>query len=92
LQKLGDLKDERQMVQKLQGLLRDYQTSSNDDAANMEFAKVWIDSNGTVGMPQDVPISVAPRKDPKPQEGCSRIPVPRAVSYKRPMSVASDSV
>lgn len=92
LQKLGDLKDERQMVQKLQGLLRDYRTSSNDDTANMDFAKVWLDSNGTVGIPQDVPVSVAPRKDPKPQEGCSRIPIPRAVSYKRPMSVASDSV
>ncbi|RLU24809.1 hypothetical protein DMN91_002899 [Ooceraea biroi] len=91
LQKLGDLKDERQMVQKLQGLLKDYQTSPSD-AANMDFAKVWIDSNGTVDVPQDVPVSVTPRKDPKPQEGCSRIPVPRAVSYKRPMSVASDSV
>ncbi|XP_029163649.1 uncharacterized protein LOC114935055 [Nylanderia fulva] len=39
LQKLGDLKDERQMVQKLQGLLRDYQATSTDRAANMDFAK-----------------------------------------------------
>ncbi|XP_011863106.1 PREDICTED: GAS2-like protein 1 [Vollenhovia emeryi] len=92
LQKLGDLKDERQMVQKLQGLLRDYQTSSTDGVADMEFAKVWVDSNGAMTVPQDVQVSVSPRKDPKPQEGCSRIPVPRALSYKRPMSVASDSV
>lgn len=95
LEKLGDLKDERQMVRKLQGLLRDYQTtsSSDDGTANVDFAKIWIDSNGTVGVSHDVPVvSVTPRKDPKPQEGCSRIPVPRAVSYKRPMSVASDSV
>jgi len=92
LQKLGDLKDEREMVQKLQGLLRDYQTNSTDDAANMDFAKMWVDSNGTMTVPQDVQVSVSPRKDPKPQEGCSRIPVPRTVSYKRPMSVASDSV
>lgn len=92
LQKLGDLKDERQMVQKLQGLLRDYQTSSTDDAADMDFAKVWVDSNGAMTVPEDVQVSVTPRKDPKPQEGCSRIPVPRALSYKRPMSVASDSV
>lgn len=92
LQKLGDLKDERQMVQKLQGLLRDYQASSTDGAANMDFAKMWVDSNGTMTVPQDVQVSVTPRKDPKPQEGCSRIPVPRTVSYKRPMSVASDSV
>lgn len=80
------------MVQKLQGLLRDYQTSSTDDAADMDFAKVWVDSNGTMTVPQDIQVSVSPRKDPKPQEGCSRIPVPRALSYKRPMSVASDSV
>lgn len=92
LQKLGDLKDEREMVQKLQGLLRDYQANSADDAANMDFAKMWVDSNGTMTVPQDVQVSVSPRKDPKPQEGCSRIPVPRTVSYKRPMSVASDSV
>lgn len=93
LQKLGDLKDEREMVHKLQGLLRDYQAHTTDGAANMEFAKVWVDSNGAMTVPQDVPqVSVSPRKDPKPQEGCSRIPVPRAVSYKRPMSVASDSV
>ncbi|XP_011687135.1 PREDICTED: GAS2-like protein 2 [Wasmannia auropunctata] len=92
LQKLGDLKDERQMVQKLQGLLRDYQTTTTDGAADMDFAKVWVDSNGAMTVPQDVQVSVTPRKDPKPQEGCSRIPVPRALSYKRPMSVASDSV
>ncbi|EFN61525.1 GAS2-like protein 1 [Camponotus floridanus] len=92
LQKLGDLKDEREMVQKLQGLLRDYQANSADDAANMDFAKMWVDSNGTMTVPQDVQVSVSPRKDPKPQEGCSRIPVPRTVPYKRPMSVASDSV
>ncbi|XP_020300791.1 GAS2-like protein pickled eggs [Pseudomyrmex gracilis] len=93
LQKLGDLKDEREMVQKLQGLLKDYQTgTSDDDAANMDLAKVWVDSNGAMTVPQDVQVSVTPRKDPKPQEGCSRIPVPRAVSYKRPMSVASDSI
>lgn len=92
LQKLGDLKDEREMVQKLQGLLKDYQTSTSDDAANMDLAKVWVDSNGAMTVPQDVQVSITPRKDPKPQEGCSRIPVPRAVSYKRPMSVASDSI
>ncbi|KAL6254357.1 hypothetical protein P5V15_014405 [Pogonomyrmex californicus] len=92
LQKLGDLKDEREMVQKLQGLLRDYQTSSTDAPADMDFAKMWVDTNGTMTVPHDVQVSVTPRKDPKPQEGCSRIPVPRALSYKRPMSVASDSV
>lgn len=92
LQKLGNLKDERQMVQKLQGLLRDYQTSSTDGVADIDFAKVWVDNNGAMTVPQDVQVSVSPRKDPKPQEGCSRIPVPRALSYKRPMSVASDSV
>ena len=92
LQKLGDLKDERQMVQKLQGLLRDYQTSTTDDVVDMDFAKVWMDGNGTMTVPQDIQVSVSPRKDPKPQEGCSRIPIPRALSYKRPMSVASDSV
>ncbi|XP_018047621.1 PREDICTED: GAS2-like protein pickled eggs [Atta colombica] len=92
LQKLGDLKDERQMVQKLQGLLRDYQTSTTDDVVDMDFAKVWMDGNGMMTVPQDIQVSVSPRKDPKPQEGCSRIPIPRALSYKRPMSVASDSV
>lgn len=92
LQKLGNLKDERQMVQKLQGLLRDYQTTSTDGVTDMDFAKVWVDSNGAMTVPQDVQVSVSPRKDPKPQEGCSRIPVPRALSYKRPLPVTSDSV
>lgn len=93
LQKVGHLQDEREVVQKLQDLLRDYQShSSGDGVANMEFTRAWIDGNGTVALPQDNQMTASPRKDPKPvseRGGFSRIPAP---VYKRPMSVASDSM
>lgn len=93
LQKVGHLQDEREVVQKLQDLLRDYQAhGSGDGVANMEFTRAWIDGNGTVALPQDNQMTASPRKDPKPvseRGGFSRIPAP---VYKRPMSVASDSV
>ncbi|CAD1480572.1 unnamed protein product, partial [Heterotrigona itama] len=93
LQKVGHLQDEREVVQKLQDLLRDYQAhSTGDGVANMEFTRAWIDGNGTVALPQDNQMTASPRKDPKPvseRGGFSRIPAP---VYKRPMSVASDSV
>ncbi|CAK9823589.1 GAS2-like protein pickled eggs [Anthophora retusa] len=93
LQKVGHLQDEREVVQKLQDLLRDYQAhGSVDGVANMEFTRAWIDGNGTVALPQDNQMTASPRKDPKPvsERGAfSRIPAP---VYKRPMSVASDSV
>nr|XP_012141434.1 PREDICTED: GAS2-like protein 1 isoform X2 [Megachile rotundata] len=91
LQKVGHLQDEREVVQKLQDLLRDYQAHGSGDA-NMEFTRAWIDGNGTVALPQDNQMAASPRKDPKPASergGFSRIPAP---VYKRPMSVASDSV
>ncbi|KOX69634.1 GAS2-like protein 1 [Melipona quadrifasciata] len=92
LQKVGHLQDEREVVQKLQDLLRDYQAhSAGDGVANMEFTRAWIDGNGTVALPQDNQMTASPRKDPKPvseRGGFSRIPAP---VYKRPMSVASDS-
>lgn len=93
LQKVGHLQDDREMVRKLQDLLKTYQTGSNDGAVNMALTKAWVDSNGTATLPQDSPVTTNPRKDPKPvseRGGYSRIPAP--VSYKRPMSVASDSV
>lgn len=94
LQKVGHLQDDREMVRKLQDLLKTYQkTGLNDGAANMALTKAWVDSNGTATLPQDSPVTTNPRKDPKPASergGYSRIPAP--VSYKRPMSVASDSV
>nr|XP_031845796.1 GAS2-like protein pickled eggs isoform X1 [Nomia melanderi] len=93
LQKVGHLQDEREVVQKLQDLLRDYQGHGGaDGVANLEFTRAWIDGNGTVVLPQDNQTSASPRKDPKPASergGFSRIPAP---VYKRPMSVASDSV
>ncbi|XP_017763092.1 PREDICTED: GAS2-like protein 1 isoform X2 [Eufriesea mexicana] len=93
LQKVGHLQDEREVVQKLQDLLRDYQAhGTGDGVANMEFTRAWIDGNGTVALPQDNQMTASPRKDPKPvseRGGFSRIPAP---VYKRPMSVASDSV
>ncbi|XP_076230912.1 GAS2-like protein pickled eggs isoform X2 [Calliopsis andreniformis] len=93
LQKVGHLQDEREVMQKLQDLLRDYQAhGSGDGVANLEFTRAWIDGNGTVALPQDNQMTASPRKDPKPASergGFSRIPAP---VYKRPMSVASDSV
>ncbi|KZC07972.1 GAS2-like protein 1 [Dufourea novaeangliae] len=93
LQKVGHLQDEREVVQKLQDLLRDYRGhGAGDGVANLEFTKAWIDGNGTVDLPQDNQMTASPRKDPKPASergGFSRIPAP---VYKRPMSVASDSV
>lgn len=93
VQKVGHLQDERELVQKLQNLLRNYQTSMTDGMANLEFTNDWIDCNGTMALPQDNQMSPNPRKDPKPTSergGYSRIPAP--VTYKRPMSVASDSI
>ncbi|XP_076624385.1 GAS2-like protein pickled eggs isoform X1 [Colletes latitarsis] len=92
LQKVGHLQDDREVVQKLQDLLRDYQAHGAGDVANLEFTRAWIDGNGTVALPQDNQMAASPRKDPKPASergGFSRIPAP---VYKRPMSVASDSV
>ncbi|XP_017893290.1 GAS2-like protein pickled eggs isoform X2 [Ceratina calcarata] len=90
---VGHLQDEREVFQKLQDLLRDYQAhGSGEGVANMEFTRAWIDGNGTVALPQDNQMTASPRKDPKPASergGFSRIPAP---VYKRPMSVASDSV
>lgn len=93
LQKVGHLRDDREMVQKLQDLLRDYQVNSlGQSDPTLEFTRAWIDGNGTVALPQDSHMVASPRKDPKPASergGFSRIPAP---IYKRPMSVASDSV
>ncbi|XP_076761693.1 GAS2-like protein pickled eggs isoform X1 [Xylocopa sonorina] len=93
LQQVGHLQDEREVFQKLQDLLRNYQAhGTGDGVANMEFTRAWIDGNGTVALPQDNQMTASPRKDPKPASergGLSRIPAP---VYKRPMSVASDSV
>lgn len=93
LQKVGHLRDDREVVQKLQDLLRDYQVNSlGENDPTLEFTRAWIDGNGTVALPQDSQIVASPRKDPKAASergGFSRIPAP---IYKRPMSVASDSV
>ncbi|KAG7206399.1 hypothetical protein KM043_003761 [Ampulex compressa] len=92
LQKVGHLQDEREVVQKLQDLLRDYHGQGADGVANLDFTRAWIDGNGTVALPPDNQTVASPRKDPKPASergGFSRIPAP---VYKRPMSVASDSI
>ncbi|XP_076294769.1 GAS2-like protein pickled eggs isoform X1 [Lasioglossum baleicum] len=92
LQKVGHLQNDREVVQTLQDLLRDYQSHGADGVANLEFTRAWIDGNGTVVLPQESQNAASPRKDPKPASergGYSRIPAP---VYKRPMSVASDSV
>ena len=93
LQKVGHLQDDREVMQKLQDLLKDYQAhGTGDGIANLEFTRAWIDGNGIVALPQDNQMAASPRKDPKPSSeraGFSRIPAP---VYKRPMSVASDSV
>ncbi|KAI4492117.1 hypothetical protein M0802_010014 [Mischocyttarus mexicanus] len=93
LQKVGHLRDDREVVQKLQDLLRDYQVNSHgDNDPTLEFTRAWIDGNGTVVLPQDSQMVASPRKDPKAASergSFSRIPAP---IYKRPMSVASDSV
>ncbi|XP_076682057.1 GAS2-like protein pickled eggs isoform X1 [Andrena cerasifolii] len=93
LQKVGHLQDDREVMQKLQDLLKDYQAhGTGDGIANLEFTRAWIDGNGIVALPQDNQVAASPRKDPKPSSeraGFSRIPAP---VYKRPMSVASDSV
>ncbi|XP_011303092.1 uncharacterized protein pigs isoform X2 [Fopius arisanus] len=90
LQKVGHLQDDKQVVQKLQDLLRNYQDSS-DGEPNLEFTRAWIDGNGTVALPQEGHVSTSPRKDPKAtnERGFSRIPAP---VYKRAMSVNSDSI
>ncbi|PBC28983.1 GAS2 protein [Apis cerana cerana] len=63
---VGHLQDEREVVQKLQDLLRDYQAhGSGEGVANMEFTRAWIDGNGTVALPQDNQMTASPRKDPK---------------------------
>ncbi|XP_014616577.1 PREDICTED: GAS2-like protein 3 [Polistes canadensis] len=93
LQKVGHLRDDREVVQKLQDLLRDYQVNTHsENDPTLEFTRAWIDGNGTVVLPQDSQIVASPRKDPKAASergSFSRIPAP---IYKRPMSVASDSV
>ncbi|XP_015117006.1 GAS2-like protein pickled eggs isoform X1 [Diachasma alloeum] len=90
LQKVGHLQDDKQVVQKLQDLLRNYQDCT-DGEPNLEFTRAWIDGNGTVALPQEVQVSTSPRKDPKAanERGFSRIPAP---IYKRAMSVNSDSI
>ncbi|XP_034939812.1 GAS2-like protein pickled eggs isoform X2 [Chelonus insularis] len=91
LQKVGHLQDEKQVVQKLQDLLRDYHSHANEGEPNLEFTRAWIDGNGTVTLPQEVQVVTSPRKDPKAtteRGNFSRIPAP---VYKRAMSVASDS-
>lgn len=106
LAKMSHLRDDKEVVEKLQVLIRDYrgqvvvgsdadteQTIDPDDP-NLEFTRAWIDGNGTVALPSnDVQLVTSPRKDPKPASergnGFSRIPAP---VYKRPMSVASDSL
>ncbi|XP_066591048.1 GAS2-like protein pickled eggs isoform X2 [Prorops nasuta] len=96
LQKVGHLQDERLVMRKLQDLIKDYQGNdpAQDSASNMDFTRAWIDGNGTVqALPNDNQILNSPRKDPKSasctERGLSRIPAP---VYKRPMSVASDSI
>ncbi|XP_012253807.2 GAS2-like protein pickled eggs [Athalia rosae] len=97
LQKVGHLQDDKQVVQKLQDFLRDYQgngsgETTETDGNALDFTKAWVDGNGTVALPQDVQVVATPRKDPKAASergGFSRIPAP---VYKRPMSVASDSI
>ncbi|XP_023287480.1 GAS2-like protein pickled eggs [Orussus abietinus] len=96
LQKVGHLQDDKEVVQKLQDLLKDYQDHTggarSESDATLEFTKAWVDGNGTVVLPQDTQVVASPRKDPKPASergGFSRIPAP---VYKRPMSVASDSM
>ena len=100
LQKMAHLRDDKEVVEKLQGLLRDYQGQDETAAAaaavasdpTLEFTRAWIDGNGTVALPQEVQLAASPRKDPKPtteRGSFSRIPAP---IYKRPVSVASDSL
>lgn len=92
LQKVGHLQDDKQVVQKLQSLLRNYQGHGSDGEPNLEFTRAWIDGNGTVALPQESTVVTSPRKDPKTateRGGFSRIPAP---VYKRAMSVASDSI
>lgn len=95
LQKVGHLQDDKQVVQKLQDLLRDYRGNRpGENDPNLEFTRAWIDGNGTVAaLPPEPHVIATPRKDPKPVSGrgnFSRIPAP--VVNKRPMSVASDSM
>ncbi|XP_033213418.1 GAS2-like protein pickled eggs isoform X2 [Belonocnema kinseyi] len=96
LQKVGHLQDDQQVVQKLQDFLRDYKghgtTPGHEGDPTLDFTRAWIDGNGIVELPAEGSISVSPRKDPKASTergSFSRIPAP---VYKRPMSVASDSI
>ena len=93
---MGHLQDDQQVVQKLQDFLRDYKghgsTSGHEGDSNLDFTRAWIDGNGIVELPAEGLVSVSPRKDPKAateRGSFSRIPAP---IYKRPMSVASDSI
>lgn len=98
---MAHLRDDKEVVEKLQGLIRDYQGQAEGDNdgtpgndPTLEFTRAWIDGNGTVALPQEVQLVASPRKDPKASSdrgsgGFSRIPAP---VYKRPMSVASDSL
>ena len=96
LQKVGHLQDDQQVVQKLQDFLRDYKghgtTPGHEGDPTLDFTRAWIDGNGIVDIPTEGSVSVSPRKDPKSSAekgNFSKIPAP---IYKRPMSVASDSV
>lgn len=96
LQKVGHLQDDQQVVQKLQDFLRDYKghgsTPGQEGDATLDFTRAWVDGNGIVELPADNSISISPRKDPKAtteRGSFSKIPAP---IYKRPMSVASDSI
>ncbi|KAK0079989.1 hypothetical protein PV325_000577 [Microctonus aethiopoides] len=94
LQKVSHLQSDKQVVQKLQDFLRNYQHQDNENEANLEFTRAWIDGNGTVTLPpHDVNLVTTPRKDLKSAAersgGYSRIPAP---VYKREMSVISDNI
>ncbi|XP_051175262.1 GAS2-like protein pickled eggs isoform X3 [Leptopilina boulardi] len=94
LQKVGHLQDDQQVVQKLQDFLRDYKGngSGQEGDATLDFTRAWVDGNGIVELPAETSNSISPRKDPKStaeRGNFSKIPAP---IYKRPMSVASDSI
>lgn len=94
LQKVGHLQDDQQVVQKLQDFLRDYKGhgSGQEGDPTLDFTRAWVDGNGIVELPTEISNSVSPRKDPKStveKGNFSKIPAP---IYKRPMSVASDSI
>lgn len=91
MNKVGHLQDDKEIVQKLQDLLKDYKGKDSEEDSTMEFTRAWIDGNGTVALPSETQVVASPRKDPKPdpKSGFSRIPAP---VYKRSMSIASNKV